>query len=163
MLKWIHAKTDSHALASGTMPDDFKRRDKEAAVSDSTLGSLGSMPEHCVVYVTASSEGEARTLANALVSEGLAACVNRVGPIQSSYLWQGELHDDSEYLLIAKTRRSLVESLGRRVKELHSYDLPELIALPIVAGLPAYLDWIASSTAAAQDSREAASPIPQES
>lgn len=126
------------------------------------MSEPGSMPEHCVVYVTASSESEARTLANALVSEGLAACVNRVGPIQSSYLWQGELHDDSEYLLIAKTRRSLVEALGRRVKALHSYDLPEVIALPIVAGLPAYLDWIGSSTAA-QHSRETASPIPQES
>lgn len=103
-------------------------------------------PEHCVVYITAGSEIEAGELANALVREGLAACVQRLGPMQSTYVWEGELHDDREFLLIAKTRRSLFGLLCQRVKDLHSYSLPEVIALPIVAGLPAYLSWISAST-----------------
>ncbi len=112
----------------------------------STADTLADTSEACVVYMTASSEAEAQTLAQALVSERLAACVNRVGPIVSTYVWEGELQQDTEYLLIAKTRRSLVPMLSKRVKALHSYDLPEVIALPVVAGLPAYLDWISQST-----------------
>lgn len=100
----------------------------------------------CVVYVTVSSEAEAAQIANCLVQEHLAACVNRIGPIQSTYLWQGEVHHDPEYLLMIKTRSSLVDQLAERVKTLHSYDLPEVIALPIQGGLPAYLNWIHAET-----------------
>ena len=105
-----------------------------------------SSTEYCVVYVTAGSEAEARSLADALVKEQLAACVNRVGPIESTYVWDGEVQHDSEFLLVIKTRRALIEALTARVQALHSYDLPEVIALPIVAGSPAYLEWLGQST-----------------
>lgn len=109
----------------------------------------------CVVYVTVSSEAEADRIAAALVQEALAACVNRLGPIHSTYLWQGELQQDPEYLLMIKTRQTLVERLSNRVQELHSYELPEVIALPIAAGLPAYLDWVRSETQRATQASEA--------
>lgn len=102
--------------------------------------------EYCVVYITVSSEAEAAKIAEALVNERLAACVNRIGPIQSTYLWQDKVHNDPEYLLMIKTRMSHVDQLSTRVQELHSYDLPEVIALPIQGGLPGYLDWIRTET-----------------
>ena len=102
--------------------------------------------DHCVVYITAGSEAEASTLANSLVSEGLAACVNRIGPMQSTYVWEGKLEQDTEYLLIAKTRLALLETLTARIQALHSYSTPEIIALPIVGGSAAYLNWIRQST-----------------
>jgi len=106
----------------------------------------------CVVYVTVGSEAEAAKLSNSLVSEHLAACVNRIGPIQSTYLWQGKVHNDPEYLLMIKTRKSLVDLLSLRVKELHSYDLPEVIALPIQGGLEDYLDWVRKETQISESS-----------
>lgn len=102
--------------------------------------------DFCVVYVSVGSEANAQALADALVSEKLAACVNRIGPVHSTYVWQDQLQQDSEYLLMIKTRSSLFEALSTRVRELHSYQLPEVIALPLADGLPAYLDWIRQST-----------------
>ena len=104
------------------------------------------MTEYCVVYLTVASEAEAETLANALVDEQLAACVNRVGPVQSTYRWQGQRCHDQEYLLIVKTRQSRLPELTQRVQALHSYDLPEVIALPILGGLAPYLTWIHDQT-----------------
>jgi periplasmic divalent cation tolerance protein len=101
--------------------------------------------EYLLVSITASSAEEAERIAKALVQERLAACVNIVPAITSVYRWQGEIHRDSEVLLIAKSRLELFESLVARVKELHSYQVPEIIALPIVAGSKAYLNWIDES------------------
>jgi len=101
---------------------------------------------YCVVYISVDSESAAATLAQALVQDRLAACVQSVGPVRSTYLWQGELKQDNEYLLIAKTRQARLEALTARVKALHSYDVPEIIALPIIGGLPAYLDWVQHET-----------------
>lgn len=112
------------------------------------------MSEHCVVYITAGSQAEAQNLATTLVQEQLAACVNQVGPVQSTYIWEGALQQDSEFLLIAKTRQSLLEALISRVQGLHSYAVPEVIALPIVAGLPAYLNWITQSTSISSSNLE---------
>ena len=105
------------------------------------------MPEddHLLVSITASSAEEAERIAEALVQERLAACVNIVPSITSIYRWQGEVHRDSEVLLIAKSRSELFESLAARVKELHSYEVPEIIALPIAAGSKTYLNWIDES------------------
>lgn len=99
-------------------------------------------PRHVVVYVTCGSQQEASRIAHDLVEQGLIACANLVPGITSVYRWQGTVHNDPEVLLIAKTRRDLFAALSRRVKELHSYDLPEIIALPLEAGLPGYLQWI---------------------
>ncbi len=95
-----------------------------------------------VVLVTASSQVEADTIAQALVQAKLAACVT-VLPVQSIYTWQGTVHHDAEWQLLIKTDLALVNALTELVLELHSYDVPEIIALPIVAGSQRYLDWIA--------------------
>ena len=100
------------------------------------------MREFIVVYVTAGSLAEADRLARALVEERLAACVNRIGPIQSVYRWDDKLEQSEEQLLIIKTPKELFAALEKRVRELHSYSVPEIVALPIVDGSQDYLRWL---------------------
>jgi periplasmic divalent cation tolerance protein len=95
-----------------------------------------------VVYVTAGSSEEAEQLAQTLVGEKLAACVNRIKSVRSVYRWQGQVEQSDEELLIIKTRKELFSALEQRVRALHSYSVPEIIALPIVAGSAAYLGWL---------------------
>lgn len=99
-----------------------------------------------VVFVTVSSPGEGGKIADALVDERLAACVNRVDGIHSTYRWQGAVERAAESLLIIKTRRDLVEAVAARVRALHSYTVPEVIALPVEAGNPAYLAWVSAES-----------------
>lgn len=101
---------------------------------------------HAVVLITAANAEEAVAIARALVGERLAACVNVVPGVTSIYRWEGKLNEDTEVLLIAKTRRALVERVAARVKELHGYSVPETIALPIVAGSEKYLAWLEAET-----------------
>jgi len=96
--------------------------------------------------MTTGSAEEAARLAQALVGERLAACVNIVGPIRSTYRWQGVVEDGTEHLLIAKTRAELVQRLADRVKALHSYQVPEVLALPVLYGWPPYLAWVQAET-----------------
>lgn len=100
------------------------------------------MSERLVVLVTAGSQEEAQQIAQSLVKELLAACVNIVPGVTSVYCWEGEVQRDQEWLLIVKTRREVLDSLIRRVKALHSYDVPEIIALPLVGGSEVYLRWL---------------------
>lgn len=100
------------------------------------------MLERITVLITAGSMEEGRKIANALVEEGLAACINIIPQVNSIYRWEGEMCDGWEVLLIAKSRREVFERLVSRVKELHSYEVPEIIALPIAAGDEDYLTWI---------------------
>lgn len=95
-----------------------------------------------LVYVTAPNADVAATLARALVEERLAACGNIVPGLRSIYAWQGEIHDDAEVLLLLKTRAARVPALAARVVALHPYDLPEVVAVPVVAGHAPYLDWV---------------------
>jgi periplasmic divalent cation tolerance protein len=99
-----------------------------------------------LIYVTAGSGEEARELARALVEERLAACANVLGDIRSFYWWEGKVRDDGEVALILKTRDALVEKVTRRITELHSYSVPCVVALPITAGNPDFLDWIVNET-----------------
>ena len=105
------------------------------------------MNEHCIIYITAGSKEEADKLSRGLVEEKLAFCINAVPGIQSTYQWEGKIHVDDEILLIVKTRQDRYEALERWVKQNHSYDVPEIISLPIQKGLPEYLqaidDWVA--------------------
>jgi periplasmic divalent cation tolerance protein len=96
--------------------------------------------------VTAGSSEEAEQLASSLVEERLAACVNRIKEVQSIYRWKGKVERSSEELLVIKTRRDLFEALKSRVQELHSYTVPEVIALPILEGNPSYLQWLNEQT-----------------
>jgi len=105
-----------------------------------------SKPEARLVLVTAPNEAGARAIARALVGDGLAACVNVLGPIRSIYRWRGAIEDEAEYLLLIKTSARLYTRLERRVQELHSYEVPEVIALPIETGSAPYLKWLLDST-----------------
>jgi periplasmic divalent cation tolerance protein len=99
-----------------------------------------------VVLVTVGDEQEGAALAMALVDAKLAACGNLIGPIRSIYRWEDAVHDAGEYLLLLKARRADLDALERRVRELHSYDVPEVIALPVVGGSAAYLAWVGEVT-----------------
>jgi periplasmic divalent cation tolerance protein len=100
------------------------------------------MSKPVVVLMTAGSQEEAERIARALVVEMLAACVNIVPGVTSVYHWQGEIQQDQEWLLVAKSHREVLNDLVQRVQALHSYDLPEIIALPLVGGSEAYLRWL---------------------
>lgn len=104
--------------------------------------------EPLVVLVTASSPDEATRLARALVDERLAACVNIVQGLRSIYRWEGRVEDAEEVLLVIKTGRHLLAALVERVRVLHSYTLPEVIALPITGGAAPYLEWLAGEVRA---------------
>ena len=101
------------------------------------------MQSFIMVFITVGSGGEGERLARALVDERLAACVNRIGPVQSVYRWEGKVEQSEEEMLIVKTRNELFPALEKRVRELHSYDVPEIIALPLIQGNEAYLTWLA--------------------
>jgi periplasmic divalent cation tolerance protein len=100
------------------------------------------MSEPLLVLVTTGSWEEAEAIGGSLVGERLAACVNIVPGITSIYRWQGEVQRDQEWLLVVKSRRDVLDELVNRVRELHSYDLPETIALPLVGGSAPYLAWL---------------------
>ncbi|MBV8831804.1 MAG: divalent-cation tolerance protein CutA [Acidobacteriaceae bacterium] len=96
----------------------------------------------CVVFSTCPNEEEALRLARALVDERLCACVNVLPGVRSIYRWQGAVEDAHEHLLLIKTSRERLLALERRMSELHSYDTPEVIAVPIAFGSRKYLDWL---------------------
>src|SRR5574341_1905180 len=106
------------------------------------------MQEFIVVYVTTGSSAEGERFARTLVEEQLAACVNRSAPIQSVYRWQGKVEESQEELLIIKTRREMFAALDRRIRELHSYSVPEIIAIPVLEGNGEYLRWLREQVSA---------------
>lgn len=104
------------------------------------------MTDFIVILVTTGSEAEAEQIARALVEERLAACVNVLNPIRSIYRWEGKIADEREWLLLIKTRTASLPVVQARVKALHSYQVPEVIALPILAGSEEYLRWLEQET-----------------
>jgi periplasmic divalent cation tolerance protein len=107
-----------------------------------------------LVYCTCPDAATGQRIADALVGERLAACVNLLPGVTSVYRWQGQVEQASEILLLIKTTADRFEALSARVLELHPYELPEVIAVEVRAGLPAYLDWVAAQTRAPIDSPE---------
>src|SRR5690606_31679785 len=103
------------------------------------------MTDAIVILVTAGSDEEAKRIGAALVERRLAACVNLVGPIRSIYRWDGEVRDDPEVLLVVKTTRERFAAVEQAVREMHSYDAPEVVAVGVEQGSLPYLDWIAGS------------------
>jgi periplasmic divalent cation tolerance protein len=104
------------------------------------------MTDKIVVLVTCGSKNEARKIAKALVERRLAACVQEVGvPVRSTYRWRGRVESANEVLLLIKTSRGRLSAVSALVKKLHSYDVPEIIALNIADGSREYLDWITSN------------------
>jgi periplasmic divalent cation tolerance protein len=100
---------------------------------------------YVVVFVMVSDEKEATKIVRNLLKERLIACANIVGPVSSLFWWKGKIDKASEFLVIMKSRKNLFKKLSERVKELHSYEVPEVIALPITEGLPSYLNWLGAS------------------
>lgn len=101
-----------------------------------------------VALCTCPSEDIAARIAETLVADGLAACVNQLPGVQSVYLWQGEIAKDAEVLLLIKTTESRFDAMTARIRELHPYELPEIIALPVTRGLTEYLEWVSTCTSA---------------
>ncbi|MGO9614059.1 MAG: divalent-cation tolerance protein CutA [Dissulfurispiraceae bacterium] len=101
--------------------------------------------EPIVVYITAPNEEEAARIAKALIEERLVGCVNIIKGVRSIYRWQGKIQDDAEVLMVAKTQRQNFEALEKSVKDLHSYTVPEIIALPVIAGSDMYLMWLSEA------------------
>jgi periplasmic divalent cation tolerance protein len=99
-----------------------------------------------IVFMTASTGEEAARLADMLVGAHLAACVQILPEMESVYRWQGKIERAPEILLLAKTTKSKFEELEREVRALHSYDTPEIIAVPVVAGSASYVDWLIKAT-----------------
>ena len=99
-----------------------------------------------MIYVTAKNAEEAEKIGSALVEERLVACVNIISPVRSIYRWKGAIERDTEAVLIAKTKETLVGAVIARIKALHSYEAPCIEAIPIVKGNPAYLQWIGDET-----------------
>lgn len=104
------------------------------------------MADEIVVLITASSKDEAQKIAKTLVEERIVACANIVPEIRSFFFWEGKTQDEGETLLICKSRLPLMDGIVQRVKSLHSYTVPEIIALPVVAGSGDYLKWINETT-----------------
>ena len=101
---------------------------------------------YLVILITAGSHDEARKIADALVSQRKAACVNIVPRVNSLFWWENKLEEDEESLLLVKTRAELFPEVMNLVREIHSYEVPEIIALPIIEGNPDYLAWLDKET-----------------
>lgn len=99
-----------------------------------------------MILATTGSEEQALSIARALVGERLAACVNIVGPVRSIYRWRDAIEDDREYLLIIKTRATLYIKVEKRIREMHTYEVPEVLAVTADRGSPPYLQWLLAST-----------------
>lgn len=102
--------------------------------------------ELILVYITTKDKQQARLIGKTLVEERLAACVNIIDGMQSIYWWEGAINEDNEAILIVKTRNSLLEKLTDRVKSLHTYTCPCIVAIPISGGNTDYLGWIKETT-----------------
>jgi periplasmic divalent cation tolerance protein len=108
--------------------------------------------EYMVVLCSCPDEALAARLARIVVEEQLAACVNVLSGLRSVYRWQGAVHDEPEVLLLIKTRHERYEALEMRIRALHPYEVPEIIALPIIAGSASYLGWLAAACAGRAES-----------
>ncbi len=106
------------------------------------------MTEFIEVHTTIDSKEAAQKIAEAIVSKRLAACVQVSGPITSTYWWQGKIEQAEEWVCTAKTQRALYSKLEQAIRAAHSYDVPEILAVDVIAGNAAYLDWVAQETGA---------------
>lgn len=102
--------------------------------------------KHCTVTVTFDAQADAAAMAKILVGERLAACAQVDGPITSTFWWEGEVQAETEWRMELKTRTDILDVVVARVRELHSYDVPQITAAPIIGGLVDYLDWIDTET-----------------
>jgi len=102
-------------------------------------------PKYIMIFITAANTDEAHEISLALVEEKFVACANTVGAISSTYWWDGQIENADEQLIVCKTLASHLDAVVAWVKSMHSYEVPEIIALPIIGGNPDYLKWIEES------------------
>src|SRR5436190_242630 len=102
------------------------------------------MTDALLVFTTLPNADKAADLARALVEERLAACANLFPAVRSIYRWEGKIHDENEVLVLIKTRADAVERLKARILELHPYEVPEVLAVPVESGYPPYLEWLSA-------------------
>ena len=100
---------------------------------------------YIVVITTTSNKKEAVKIVRSLLKERLIACANILGPVSSLFWWQRKIDEENEFLIFMKSHKSLFKKLSERVMEIHSYDVPEIIALPIIESSPPYIDWMKTS------------------
>ncbi len=110
--------------------------------------------QHIVVLCSCADEASAARIAHALVTERLAACVNRVAAVRSTYSWRGSVEDQAEVLLVIKTLGARYDALEQRIRELHGYEVPEILALPVAGGSGPYLAWLSSEAGGSTDTGE---------
>jgi periplasmic divalent cation tolerance protein len=111
-------------------------------------------PAAILILITAPTLEQGEEIARVLVTEGIAACASIIPRITSIYTWEGRVCEDKEVLLLVKSRAGLFPAICDRVKSLHSYDVPEIIALPVSDGLPAYLEWLKHATTSSHERTE---------
>lgn len=116
----------------------------EAAIATTSDSSI-AMRKYIQVLTTAGSEEEADRIATALLDRRLAACVQVLGPIVSRYRWQGKLEREREWQCLAKTEAGLYEQVEAAIRAIHSYEEPEILAIPVLAGSPGYLNWVSEN------------------
>lgn len=104
------------------------------------------MTEYIQVITTVSTEEEAQTIATGLVEQRLAACVQVIGPILSTYRWNGDVERATEWLCLVKSRAELYDEVEKMIHLVHPYDVPEILAMPVVAGSARYLGWLGAQT-----------------
>jgi periplasmic divalent cation tolerance protein len=107
---------------------------------------MRKMTEYIQVFTTVDDRKKAEVIAKAMVEKRLAACVQIAGPVTSTYRWKEQIETTDEWLLIMKTREGLYAELEKNLNEMHSYDVPEILAVPVTAGSSSYLDWISKET-----------------
>jgi len=100
---------------------------------------------YIIVMVTTQTNEEALNIVRRLLDDRLIACANIVGPVSSLFWWENKIDEAKEFLVFMKSRKRLFQRLSSRIKEIHSYQVPEVIALPIIEGLPPYLEWLGAS------------------
>ena len=123
---------------------EFRILDFEFGILDFEFG-ISSCTMYLSVYITTANSEEAERIARTVVEERLAACVNFF-PCRSIYRWKGKIEEDSEYVLICKTKKRLFQQLRKRLREIHSYDVPAIVAYDIVDGEGEFLQWVSDST-----------------
>ncbi len=100
------------------------------------------MTDYIQIYTTVESKEDAEKISRGVVEKRLAACAQIMGPIESTYWWEGKIEVAKEWLCVMKSRNELYEELEKTVKEIHPYDVPEILAIPVIAGNPSYLEWL---------------------
>ncbi|XP_078164382.1 nitrogen regulatory PII-like, alpha/beta isoform X2 [Carex rostrata] len=136
------------AQSQSHLGSKFSNQASSRALHSAGMDTASTIVPSIVVYVTVPNREAGKKLADSIIKERLAACVNIVPGIESVYWWEGKVQTDSEELLIIKTRESLLPVLTEHVKANHEYDVPEVIAMPITGGNTKYLEWIKNSTKA---------------